>query len=79
VFYYTEGKFIMSWEDKIKKAKEIHNEIANDLEEFGYKLKCNYCGKECYLTANEIGYFLAKGWPTCCGQTMQWVTENKSE
>jgi hypothetical protein len=67
----------MSWEEIYKRSKEIHNEIASELVNFGGKLKCEECGREIILTERDIKYYLLSGWPICCGYTMRWFTKNE--
>lgn len=32
---------------------------------------CRACGRRSPVSAADAGRYLAKGWPRCCGETMQ--------
>jgi hypothetical protein len=53
----------------------MYNKIADELKQFGGKLKCSICGKEKPL--GNTATYLASGWPMCCGYTMTWITKNQ--
>ena len=59
-----------------KRAAGLHNKIGSDLAALGGLLRCMHCGYEQPLNAEQIGKYLAKGWPEHCGSTMRWITQN---
>ena len=40
----------------------------------GGKLRCATCGREQPCSERDASGFLARGWPKCCGYTMELVT-----
>jgi hypothetical protein len=55
--------------------KEIADNIADELKDFGGYLECKHCGRKEPL--GNIGKQLSNGWKKCCGYTMTWITKNQ--
>ncbi len=54
----------------IKVATGLQAGIAGDVWPNGGTLVCSNCGSELEFDRGEAAYFLAHGWPKCCGRTM---------
>ncbi len=49
----------------------IHANIASDVWPNGACLKCCKCRKQTKASMGECATYLRKGWPKCCGYTME--------
>jgi len=58
-------------------TKNIHTKIAEDVWPKGGFLLCDRCGYELKIKSSDCAYYLAKGWPKCCGNTMKICNENQ--
>lgn len=63
---------------------DLYNNIRHEWNRSGVirgelagELRCMYCGKFHTLTTTTALRYLKQGWPTCCGYTMRWLTENE--
>ena len=59
----------------MKRIVDIHEITAENLGKLGGVLRCRACKTRRPL--GDISLKLRKGWPLCCGQTMEWVTQKK--
>jgi hypothetical protein len=57
----------------VKRADNLHISIAGDVFPGGARLVCRDCGQVQQITTNDAAFFLAHGWPKCCGHTMSLV------
>lgn len=51
--------------------RAIREDMATAVCKTPRKLRCNGCGDEKKIGKNAVAKYLRKGWPTCCGQTME--------
>lgn len=51
------------------------NEAGAAAQKLGGLLRCRTCGKQRPL--GDVSSKLAHGWPTCCGHTMEWITQRQ--
>lgn len=49
--------------------------IGSELQGFGGFLRCSHCGEREEL--GSVGTKFEKGWPKCCGYTMEWITQRQ--
>ena len=63
----------------VEKALNLHSSIAQDVFPKGGILRCQVCGKELDCSTNDCGYYLRRGWPTCCGHTMRLTMKESEE
>lgn len=61
----------------VNRVAGLHNAIGASLDQFGGFLRCEECRTVIELQAGAAGRYTAKGWPTCCGQTMRWWTQRQ--
>lgn len=57
--------------EKKNTIQNIHTLIAQDVYPNGITHVCKVCGREQYDSADMCAYYLAHGWPVCCGDTMR--------
>jgi hypothetical protein len=54
----------------------IHRDVRKRLATFGGHLECRHCHTVRPLKYT-LGRYLKRGWPMCCGETMEWLTEEQ--
>ncbi|HEY6493291.1 MAG TPA: hypothetical protein VIZ43_08465 [Trebonia sp.] len=57
---------------EVKRLQQLPAAIGADLAVLGGILRCGKCGTGQPL--GDVADHLSNGWPSCCGQTMTWVT-----
>jgi len=62
---------------KIGELLNIHNSIADSAYRSGMKLLCNNCKNSKAIDRDDFAEYMARGWPTCCGKTMELITKEK--
>ena len=61
----------------VKRAQNLHNNIANDIAPPKSLLICTQCHKRVTITRANVANYLRSGWPECCGLTMTWELNKK--
>lgn len=64
----------MTISEYLKRLNGIHMAIANDVYPHGAKMTCRACDYEFIASTADCAYYLAHGWPKCCGKTMKTET-----
>ena len=52
------------------RARRIHTLVAADVFPDGAVLRCTNCGKTIRAYTADCAHYLKRGWPECCGMTM---------
>ena len=60
------------------KLANLQRNVAADVWPDGAKLECDECGGFTYVTSEECGVYLKRGWPKCCGQTMKLTPNSEA-
>lgn len=68
-----------SVEDVLKVLKQMSKwqQDLGGLAQMGGYVECQNCRLKVGLQPEAIKNYLQNGWPKCCGQTMQWVTQKQ--
>ena len=53
-------------------VRAMYQDAARGL---GGRLRCATCGRTQLCTERDAAGYLARGWPKCCGETMQLESE----
>lgn len=61
----------------IARIRGFQSEVSASLDQFGGYLRCETCRTVKQLEAGAAGRYTAKGWPSCCGHTMRWWTQQQ--
>lgn len=64
------GRDEMNLRTYLDNVKHLHESISADVWPDGTWLHCTVCDRWEKITTRQCGYYLANGWPMCCGQTM---------
>lgn len=67
----------MSGYEQATKAQAAVEAAGDAAQQLGGILRCCSCGRRAAL--GRVADRLARGWPTCCGHTMEWLTDRQIE
>ncbi len=62
----------------LKRLQGLHANIAKEVYPNGVILTCSNCGRQEEATTEDCAYYLAHGWPKCCGHDMR-TTEKEAQ
>ena len=60
----------MNLQTVLAKCASLHQDIANDVWPNGAILRCQECGHEVEISAEDCARYLKLGWPKHCGRGM---------
>ena len=62
----------------LRTPNSVRTSVGNDVfKAAGGLLRCHHCGGERELDGEKIARYFDEGWPRCCGQTMEWITDRQ--
>ena len=54
----------------------MYKSAAKEISSIATTLKCHVCSKEKRITADDMAGYLRSGWPKCCGEQMELISNS---